>query len=177
MPLTPIPYCRRPQAIQAGYFHNHGLEIDWTTYNGGTGAMTKALREGELDVAVLLTEGIVADLHRGNPSKLLGTFVSTPLTWGVHVAASSKWQCSSELEQATYAVSRMGSGSRKLRMQTRTHRGQLPCVGGGCGTCLNITHSSHRPEAHTHACSHAACRSDGDGRRSTTRLAAGPPQV
>ena len=89
------------------------MQIDWTTYNGGTGAMTKALREDELDVAVLLTEGIVADLHRGNPSKLLGTYVSTPLTWGVHVAAPSKWQCSSELERATYAVSRMGSGSRE----------------------------------------------------------------
>lgn len=42
--------------------------------------MTKALREDKLDVAVVLTEGIVAEIIRGNPSKLLGTYVSTPLS-------------------------------------------------------------------------------------------------
>ena len=51
--------------------------------------MTKALRDESIDVAILLTEGIVADLHRGNPSKIVGTYVGTPLTWGVHVPAGS----------------------------------------------------------------------------------------
>jgi len=88
--------------------------------------MTKALRADEIDVAVLLTEGIVADLHRGNPSKLLGTYVSTPLTWGVHVAAPSAWRDASELRQATYAVSRMGSGSHLMAMVDAHARGWAP---------------------------------------------------
>jgi len=79
-----------------------------------------------LDVAVLLTEGIVTDLHRGNPSKILGTFVSTPLTWGVHVASASKWQDVSELKEATYAVSRMGSGSHLMAMVDAQQRGWPP---------------------------------------------------
>ncbi|KAL3931165.1 MAG: hypothetical protein SGPRY_001241 [Prymnesium sp.] len=102
-----------------------GLQIEWTTFPGGTGDMTKALREDKLDVAVVLTEGIVAEIIRGNPSKLLGTYVSTPLSksWGVHVSASSKWSDTSELEHATYAVSRLGSGSHLMAMVDAQQRG------------------------------------------------------
>ena len=62
-----------------------GVAVEWVEFPGGTGAMTKALRDESIDVAILLTEGIVADLHRGNPSKIVGTYVGTPLTGGVHV--------------------------------------------------------------------------------------------
>mmetsp|Transcript_28477 Transcript_28477/g.70805 ORF Transcript_28477/g.70805 Transcript_28477/m.70805 type:complete len:310 (+) Transcript_28477:57-986(+) len=101
-------------AIAAGLFEEASLQIDWSTYPGGTGAMAQALREDEIDVAVILTEGIVADIHRGNPSKLIGTYVSSPLIWGVHVASGSKWREVSELQHATYAVSRLGSGSHLM---------------------------------------------------------------
>ena len=66
-----------------GAFTAAGLQVEWIDFPGGTGAMTKALREDEIDVALALTEGLVADLHRGNPSKLLGTYVPTPLTWAM----------------------------------------------------------------------------------------------
>ena len=49
------------KAIEENRFASHAIDIDWKDYGGGTGAMTKALREGELDIAILLTEGIIAD--------------------------------------------------------------------------------------------------------------------
>lgn len=75
---------------------------------------------------MLLTEGIIADLHKGNPSKILGTFVSTPLTWGVHVAAGSTYADVSELRDARYAVSRMGSGSHLMACVDAHNRGWDP---------------------------------------------------
>ena len=97
-----------------GAFEDAGLDIEWREFPGGTGAMTKALREGSVDVALALTEGLVADQHRGAPYSLLGTYVSTPLTWGVHVAADSAARSMSDLDDARYAVSRVGSGSHLM---------------------------------------------------------------
>merc|ERR1719393_696282 len=90
--------------------------------------MTKALRDGSIDVAILLTEGIVADIHRGCPAKLLGTYVSTPLTWGVHVHQSSPLQSLSEVDHEVhkYAVSRMGSGSHLMACVQAQRRGRQP---------------------------------------------------
>ena len=101
-------------ASSKGLFAAAGLEVEWTDFPGGTGAMNAALRQGEIDVALALTEGLVVDLHRGNPSKLLGTYVASPLTWGVHVSASSRFESMADLTGATYAVSRMGSGSHLM---------------------------------------------------------------
>ena len=51
--------------------------------------MTKALNDGELDVAVLLTEGIVKDIACGGKNKIVGVFVSSPLCWGIHTGAGN----------------------------------------------------------------------------------------
>src|SRR6478609_6742601 len=77
------------QAIENGEFKNNGIELEWKDYPGGTGAMCADLRNSKLDLAVLLTEGIVADISKGNPSKIIQLFVKTPLIWGIHVPASS----------------------------------------------------------------------------------------
>ncbi len=53
-------------AIQQGLFGKEGLNIHWREYPGGTGAMIRDLRSGDLDAAVLLTEGIVAGICKGN---------------------------------------------------------------------------------------------------------------
>jgi hypothetical protein len=44
------------------------------------------LRDGETDIAVILTEGIVKDIVAGNPSKIVQVYVESPLIWGIHVA-------------------------------------------------------------------------------------------
>ncbi|MGB0428515.1 MAG: ABC transporter substrate-binding protein, partial [Flavobacteriales bacterium] len=95
-------------------FAQRGLAIDWTDFKGGTGAMCKALRENEIDIAIVLTEGIIADIARGNPSKLVGAFITSPLQWGVHVANHSNVEKLEDLEHKTAAISRFGSGSHLM---------------------------------------------------------------
>jgi hypothetical protein len=68
------------------------LKTKILTCNGlvpeGTGKMCQMLRDGETDIAVILTEGIVKDITAGNPSKIVQVYVDSPLIWGIHVAAN-----------------------------------------------------------------------------------------
>ena len=113
-------------AASKGLFAVAGLSVEWVDFPGGTGAMNEALHKGEIDVALALTEGLVTGLHRGNPSKLLGTYVASPLTWGVHVNANSSFQSMADLSGAVYAVSRMGSGSHLMACVDAHARGVAP---------------------------------------------------
>ena len=49
-------------------------------FSGGTGDMCQALRLKEIDIAIVLTEGIVRDINNKS-SKILQTYVETPLSW------------------------------------------------------------------------------------------------
>lgn len=101
-------------AIENNLFKSHGIEVEWTDFKGGTGAMTKALRENELDVCILLTEGIVADIANGNPSKIVGKYLNTPLIWGVFTGVQNSMQHYGEIYKSNYAISRFGSGSHLM---------------------------------------------------------------
>ncbi|MGB0523236.1 MAG: substrate-binding domain-containing protein [Flammeovirgaceae bacterium] len=101
-------------ANETGLFANQGIELKWTDFPGGTGAMSHALRAQELDVAIVLTEGIVADIVNGNPSKIIQFYVTSPLIWGIHVPAHSTIQQVSELATKPFAISRKGSGSHLM---------------------------------------------------------------
>ncbi len=90
----------------------HEIEILWQDYPGGTGAMCADLRSDSLDIALLLTEGAVADIANGNPSRIVGTWVDSPLTWGIHCRAGRHDLPS--LSEARYAISRYGSGSHLM---------------------------------------------------------------
>ena len=76
--------------------------------------MCKALRNGDIDIAVILTEGIIKDIIDGNPSKIVQTFVQTPLVWGVHVANHSNYITVEDLKGTKAAISRYGSGSHLM---------------------------------------------------------------
>lgn len=95
-------------------FETRGVEIEWTTFKGGTGQMTKALRNDEIDVCILLTEGIIADIIKGNPSKIISNYVTTPLTWGIHTGAKNPIQSYREIFDKKYGISRFGSGSHLM---------------------------------------------------------------
>ncbi len=101
-------------ALEGGAFAERGLDLRWQDYPGGTGAMSRDLRSGTLDVAVLLTEGIVADICKGNPSVVIAPYVVSPLIWGIHVPALSGFQTVAELEGKRFAISRYGSGSHLM---------------------------------------------------------------
>lgn len=100
--------------LKNGEYKEQGINLRWHDYHGGTGAMCKALREGEIDIAVILTEGIVKDIIAGNPSKIVQTFIKTPLIWGVHVANNSSYKTVEDLKGTKAAISRYGSGSHLM---------------------------------------------------------------
>ena len=101
-------------ALKNGDFKNAGINLRWRDYHSGTGAMCKALRGGEIDMAVILTEGIIKDIVDGNPSRIIQTFVQTPLIWGIHVAYNSTYQNIEDLKGTKAAISRYGSGSHLM---------------------------------------------------------------
>lgn len=102
------------QAIERGEFADRGIDIEWITYKGGTGQMTKALRDGEVDACILLTEGIIADILKGNPCKIISNYVNTALTWGVHTGYDNELKVYSDIFSKQHAISRFGSGSHLM---------------------------------------------------------------
>ena len=111
-------------AIEDGEFESLGIDIEWTTFKGGTGQMTKALRNGEIDVCILLTEGIISDIIKGNPSKIISTYVNTPLIWGVHTGADNPISRYEEVYDKKYAISRFGSGSHLMSIVDANTQGK-----------------------------------------------------
>lgn len=104
-------------------YSKHNINLRWQDYPGGTGEMCKALRNGEVDIAIVLTEGIIKDISEGNPSKILQTFVNTPLIWGIHVSAKSTFKKIKDLEHAIIAISRFGSGSHLMAIVNAQNQG------------------------------------------------------
>lgn len=100
--------------LKEGEYKKENINLRWRDYYGGTGAMCKALRAGDIDIAVILTEGIVKDIIDGNPSKIVQTFVQTPLIWGVHVAHNSSYKTIEDIKGKKAAISRYGSGSHLM---------------------------------------------------------------
>ncbi|HLV14810.1 MAG TPA: substrate-binding domain-containing protein [Xanthomarina sp.] len=101
-------------ALKQGLFKKAGINLRWKDYPSGTGAMAKSLRKGDIDLSVILTEGIIKDIVDGNPSKIIQTFVQTPLIWGIHVAENSKYHNIEQLKGTKAAISRYGSGSHLM---------------------------------------------------------------
>lgn len=78
--------------------------------------MNLDLRNGDTDIAILLTESFLKDFEAGNPAKMIGFHVTSPLVWGIHVGQNSGISSLSELEEKKVLVSRMGSGSHLMAM-------------------------------------------------------------
>jgi ABC-type nitrate/sulfonate/bicarbonate transport system substrate-binding protein len=100
--------------LKNGEYKAKDINLRWHDYYGGTGDMTKGLRDGDIDIAVILTEGIIKDIIEGNPSRIVQTFVQTPLIWGIHVAEKSKFKSIGDLKGTRAAISRYGSGSHLM---------------------------------------------------------------
>jgi ABC-type nitrate/sulfonate/bicarbonate transport system substrate-binding protein len=107
---TPLHYA-------ASYF---GLAASLVPFPSGTGHMISALRSGEIDVGIGLTEGWIAGLgHKPAASanemggySLVGTYVETPLCWAISTGANRKDVTDvSSLKGKRMGVSRVGSGS------------------------------------------------------------------
>lgn len=110
-------------AIENGEFESKGIDLEWTTFHGGTGQMTKAMRASEVDACILLTEGIVKDIFKGNPSKVVSVYVNTPLIWGIHTGINNPIKNYSDIFDKTYAISRFGSGSNLMAVVDANSKG------------------------------------------------------
>jgi ABC-type nitrate/sulfonate/bicarbonate transport system substrate-binding protein len=101
--------------IESGSLKGFNINASWIDFYSGTGAMVKALNEGSIDVATLLTEGAVAALSKKDSKfELYSFYTKTPLIWGVHVPASSDIKQLSDINAATFVISRYGSGSHLM---------------------------------------------------------------
>ena len=93
-------------------------EYEWTSHPSGTGAMLEALESGQLDMAILLTEGITKHAVSTKLTRIAGTFVDTPLPWGVHVSPNGAVKTMADLNEnisnLTFGISRFGSGSHLM---------------------------------------------------------------
>lgn len=102
------------QVIAQQPFLDEGIELVWQEESRGSGAMNKALRERSTDIALVLTESFIKDRIEGNPSKIIGLHIASPLNWGIHLSAKSKENTLSELSEAPFLISRYGSGSHLM---------------------------------------------------------------
>ena len=100
--------------LKNGEYKKKEINLRWEDYPGGTGDMCKALRNNEIDLAVILTEGIIKDIIDGNESKIVQIFVQSPLIWGIHVAYNSTYKTIDDIKGKKAAISRYGSGSHLM---------------------------------------------------------------
>jgi sulfonate transport system substrate-binding protein len=110
-------------AKENGLFSSRGVDLEWIDFGGGTGQMTKALREGDVDACILLTEGMIADIIKGNPSKIISEYVTTPLTWGIHTGVNNELVNYRDIFTRNYAISRFGSGSHLMAIVDADSKG------------------------------------------------------
>ena len=108
-------------ALEQDVFSALNIQVSWTYFAGGTGVMTEALQEGDLDVALMLTEGFVSAFHRGLDARIVKVYTKTPLTWGIYGGYADTPKITSS-HTRKYAISRKGSGSH---LMARIHAKQL----------------------------------------------------
>jgi len=109
--------------IENGEFEEAGIDLQWTDVPEGTGKLCQMLRDGTTDIAVILTEGIVKDIAAGNNSKIVQVYVESPLIWGIHVGANSKYKSLADLKDGKVAISRFGSGSHLMAFVNAQNQG------------------------------------------------------
>ncbi len=102
------------KVVSAQPFEKDGITLQWTDESRGSGQMNKDLREDKTDIALVLTESFLKDFEGGNPSKMIGFHVKSPLTWGIHIAGDSSVNSLDEIKDPAFLISRMGSGSHLM---------------------------------------------------------------
>nr|WP_242528040.1 substrate-binding domain-containing protein [Muricauda sp. CAU 1633] len=112
--------------MEDGAFEDRGINLEWTDVPEGTGKMCQLLENNESDLAIILTEGIIKSISQGNPSKIVQEFISSPLLWGIHVAADSSRSSIQDLNNDKVAISRFGSGSHLMAYVNAQNQGWDP---------------------------------------------------
>lgn len=88
--------------------------------------MNKALRDDETDLAIVLTESFLKDFEEGNPSRIIGFHVKSPLIWGIQISGLSPVDNLNQIEIPQFLISRMGSGSHLMAFVLAQREGWKP---------------------------------------------------
>ncbi|ODA79848.1 hypothetical protein RJ55_05445 [Drechmeria coniospora] len=110
---------------------HHGLDATLIPFPSGTGHMVTALRAGEIDAGIGLTEGWIAGLGKEGIEgdggyRLVGTYVDTPLCWAISTGAKRPEMTSVDaLRGRKIGVSRIGSGSYVMGFVLADQQGWL----------------------------------------------------
>ena len=102
------------QVVEKQPFLDEGIQLVWKNEPKGSGAMNKSLRDGETDIAIVLTESFIKDKTEGNPALMIGFHIESPLIWGIHGSARSEIDDISQLGHGDFVISRYGSGSHLM---------------------------------------------------------------
>ena len=92
--------------------------------------MITSLRDNEIDVAIGLTEGWVAELGKRKKSdaggfKIVGTYVESPLCWAISTGKERDFKDVDGLKDCKVGVSRIGSGSYVMSFVLADTKGWL----------------------------------------------------
>ncbi|WP_154222821.1 substrate-binding domain-containing protein [Marinicella rhabdoformis] len=101
-------------ALKSGELEAKGIKAEWTDFYEGTGGMIQAIKNEELDMAILLTEGAISGISRSANYKIVSFYTDSPIIWGIHVPAESDIHDVNEIYHHRYAISRYGSGSHLM---------------------------------------------------------------
>ncbi|KAM0748336.1 periplasmic binding protein-like II [Meredithblackwellia eburnea MCA 4105] len=89
--------------------------IELVSCPSGTGQLMTAIKEDTIDIAIALTEALVAGIAKKTAEfKIVGTYVTSPLNWAVAVGKDSKYQKLGDLRGEKIGISRIGSGSQVM---------------------------------------------------------------
>lgn len=111
-------------ALEQNKFSEAGVDVNWKFFPGGTGVMTEALHTGELDLAILLTEGFISAAAKGLQAKIVKEYITSPLGWGIFTGAKSQFYSVYNRLPKKYAISKLGSGSHLMAMIHAEQRGE-----------------------------------------------------
>jgi len=113
-------------AKERGLYAERGVDFDWKFEPKGTGAMAQQLKDGDVDVAIMLSEGATATVASGAPLKLVGTYVASSLRWGIHTKNGSAIRTPEDLKGKVFGISRKLSGSHLMAHVFANQRGWDP---------------------------------------------------
>lgn len=102
------------KSVEEQPLRGQGILLEWADEPKGSGAMNNAIRTGEADLAIILTESFIKDRIEGNPGRIIGFHVRTPLIWGIHVSSQFKDKSLKQLVDVPFVISRYGSGSHLM---------------------------------------------------------------
>lgn len=102
------------RTIASGDLASSTIELQWKAVPEGTGALSQLLHSGELDLAVILLEGVTKSILEGSDIRILKNYVESPLKWGVHSSLNNAEILPETMHSRRIAISRFGSGSHMM---------------------------------------------------------------